>query len=119
MTLKKSLKAIIALVILFFIILLSKGDVKFAAIFCLFLAATVIFISNVISIYLHLRNNRFRIASLTYVKNWRYFAISTIIVILVYVFILPESFILVGGIPTLCLLVGLFIFDIVKSILKF
>ena len=111
MTLKNNLKSIIALVILFLIIWLSKGDAKLAAIFCLFLAATVVFISNVISIYLHLRNNRFSIKSLTYVKNWRYFAISTIIIILVYVFILPNSFILIGGIPTLCLLVGLFIFD--------
>jgi len=119
MTLKNSLKTIIWYVVLFFILWLLKGDVKSAAIFSLFLAATIIFIYNVIAIYLYLKENRFNLKSFIYIKNWRYYVISTVIIGLIYLFLLPEILIIVGGIIILCMLGGLFIFDLIRRIIKF
>ena len=119
MTLKNSLKTIIGYIIFFLVLWLLEGDAKSAAIFSLFIAVTVIFIYNMIAIYLYLKDNRFNMKFVLNVINWKYYVISTIIIGLAYMFLLPEILIMIGGIITLCLLVGLFIFDIVRSIFKF
>jgi hypothetical protein len=119
MTLKDTFRTIIMFCGFFVFLWLIEGNVKGAAISTLFFAVTLIVILNTKNIYLHLKMNRFNIKSITSLDNLKYYAISTIIIGLVYVFILPEFVIMMSFIFILCVLGGLLIFDLAKSIFKF
>jgi len=119
MTLKNTLKTLISFFLLFVVVWFANGDIKIAALFSLFIAVTLIVILNTKNTYLHLKMNRFNIKSITSLENLKYYAISTIIIGFIYVFILPKFLIMMSGIFILVVLCGLFFFDIVKSIIKF
>ena len=119
MTLKDTFRTIIMFGGFFVFLWLIEGNVKGAVISTLFFAVTLFVILNTKNIYLHLKINRFNVKSIIYLENLKYYVISTIIISLVYVFILPEFVIMMSGILILCVLGGLFIFDMVRSIFKF
>lgn len=78
---------------------------------------TTIMITNCVDLYLFLKENHFNVKSITTI-NWKYFSVSTIIIGLIYIFLLPKKMIMVSGIIILCILGVLFVFDMVKSIFK-
>jgi len=119
MTLKESFKTIIRFGVLFVVIWLAYGDMKTAAISSLLFAVILFVILNTKDIYLHLKMNRFNVKSITYLKNWKFYVISTVIIVLICVFIFDKVELIICGIFSLVVLGGLLIMDVVKSIFKF
>ena len=79
---------------------------------------TAILISNFIDFYRTVKGHNFDIKSIISL-NWKYYGTSTIIVGLVYIFLLPKKMVLVSGILILCVLGGLLILDLIRTIFKF
>jgi len=80
---------------------------------------TAIIITNFVGLYNFLKENLFNIKSIIYLENWRYYVVTTILVGLAYIFILPQKMIIVSGILISGMLVILFIYDVLRSIFKF
>jgi hypothetical protein len=73
---------------------------------------------NVIYVYKTLKRNRFSIKKASIQINWYYELISTTLIVLCFCFFMPYPLQIAGLIMSLCLIVGLFLLDLIMSKLR-
>jgi len=119
--LKKNLKLILGLFLLFILVLIQSGDGDFkgAAAFTLYVAATYMLGYNIAYLYQHLKSNRFNIKSIA-TTNWKYYLISFTAVGFIYAgtYMLYGLFVLLGIACVAVVLLILLVADIMRGIFR-
>ena len=102
----------------FFVMWWAIGDFKESAILILCFICGFSFNYNLIYTYRSLKRNRFNIKLASDEINWPYILISTPIIVIASVTLLPYTLKIALAIISLCLLVGLFLLDFIIHGLK-
>ena len=114
-----SIKSNIPIILSFFCMLITvwwiDGHFIDGLYISLFFLGGFIFLLNVIYVYRTFKRNGFSLKRVSNQINWYYVLISTSLIILCFCFFMPYSLQIAGLIVTLCLIIGLFLLDLIMN----
>ena len=96
----------------------ETSDIKEAFIFSLFFLFGLAFNYNIIYTYRSLKSNKFHLNEVSEEINWHYILISTPSIIVLFYFLIPYPLQIVGIIVSICVLIGLFLLDLILNGLR-
>lgn len=114
----KTILSIIFWLLAFFFLIYFFSDIKIAFNMTFFTVGMFLFNFNIIYFYQEIKNNNYRIKTMSTLNSRIYFFIITPLIPLLFILFLPRVLLIAAFIITLCLLSGLFIFNILKGLFK-
>lgn len=114
----KMILSIIFWLLVFFFLIYFFSDSKIAFNMTFFTVGMFLFNFNMIYFYQEIKKNNYHIKTMSTLKGRIYFFIITPLIPMLFILFLPRILLIAALIITLCLLSGLFIFNILKELFK-
>lgn len=102
-------------ILLFVVSWIFSKDVRTALYFTVFLSGMYILLFSICEFYRALKRNRFNFKIAIQDVNWKFIFISTPVILILFIFVLPEMIQVLAYVTSIVLLIILFIYDLISN----